>query len=320
MSISNEHWETRIGRRVRLRDLHVLLTVVHWGSMAKAAHRLRVSQPAISKSIADLEHALGVRLLDRGPRGVEPTPYGTALLRRGLAVFDELRQGVDEIAFMANPTSGEVRVGCNESLSGALLPAVIQRLSQRYPGVTVHVAQMSRPITVEIRQLRERTVDLIIGRGVLPIPEDDLNAEVLFEEPLIVVAGVESRWARRRKVKLRELLDERWILYPSHEAPGTLVKEAFHAEGLQLPRACVATGAFHLRDMLLMGGDYLTVIPACMVGVLNAKRPTVKPLPIKLAVEMRPVAMFTLKNRTLTPIADLFMKCVREVARSRSKW
>src|SRR5690349_3706936 len=100
MGMSLEHWESRIGRRVRLRDLHVLLTVVQCGSMAKAAHRLAVSQPAISKAIADLEQTLGVRLLDRGPQGVEPTLYGSVLVRRGLAVFDELRNGVTEIEFM----------------------------------------------------------------------------------------------------------------------------------------------------------------------------------------------------------------------------
>src|SRR5437660_9602027 len=163
MPRSAEQWEARIGRRIRLRDLHILLTVVQWGSMAKAAQRLAVSQPAVSKAIADLEQTLGVRLLDRGPWGVEPTMSGSALVRGGLAMFDELRQGVGEIAFLADPTAGEVRIGCNESLSAALLPAVIGRLSDQYPGVTVHVAQMSRPITVEIRELRERNVDLIIS-------------------------------------------------------------------------------------------------------------------------------------------------------------
>jgi DNA-binding transcriptional LysR family regulator len=96
--------------------------------------------------IADLEQTLGVRLLDRGPLGIEPTLYGSALVRRGLAVFDELRQAVREVEFMAGPTAGEVRIGCNESLSAALLPGVIGRLSEEYPGIIVHVAQMSRPI------------------------------------------------------------------------------------------------------------------------------------------------------------------------------
>jgi DNA-binding transcriptional LysR family regulator len=96
MSSKDDAWSARIGRRIRLRDLHVLLTVVQCGSMARAAQQLSVTQPAISKSVADLEFALGVKLLDRGPQGVEPTDYGKAFARRGLAVFDELRQGVGE--------------------------------------------------------------------------------------------------------------------------------------------------------------------------------------------------------------------------------
>ena len=311
-----QDWEARIGRRLRLRDLHVFLAVVEWRSMAKAAHRLAVTQPAVSKSVADLEHTLGIRLLDRNPQGVEITLYGSVLARRALAAFDELRQCVSEIKFIADPTAGEVRIGCNESLSAALLPAVIEGLSQKYPGVTVHVTQMSRPITVEIRELRARNVDLIIGRGIFPIPEDDLNSEILFEEPLIVVAGAQSRWARRRKLELAELLGEKSILFPRDEAPGLLVEEAFKALDLQMPHASLTTNSFHLRDMLLMTADYLTVVPACMLPVLNAKHPTVKRLPIDLGVQTRPVAIFTLKNRTLSPVAELFLQSVRTEAKS----
>lgn len=281
--------------------------------MAKAAHHLAVTQPAISKSIADLEHTLDVRLLDRNPHGVEVTLYGSVLVRRALAAFDELRQCVGEIKFLADPTAGEVRIGCNESLSAALLPAVIEGLSEQYPGITVHVAQMSRPITVEIRELRNRRVDLIIGRGIFPIPEDDLNSEILFEEPLIVVAGAQSAWARRRKV---ELAGEKWILYPPDNAPGLLVEGAFQALGLEVPQASLTTMSFHLREMLLMTGDYLTVVPACMLRVLNAKQLTVKRLPIDLGVQTRPVAIFTLRNRTLSPVAELFLQSVRSVAKS----
>src|SRR6266513_1193440 len=85
-------WDSRIGRRLRLRDLHIFFAVVQSGSMAKAATRLRVTQPAVSKAISDLEAALGVRLFDRSTQGVEPTMYGGALLKCGAAVFDELRQ------------------------------------------------------------------------------------------------------------------------------------------------------------------------------------------------------------------------------------
>jgi DNA-binding transcriptional LysR family regulator len=231
-------------------------------------------------------------------------------------VFDELRQGVGEIEFLASTTAGEVRIGCNESLSAALLPAVTELLHVEHPGVTVHVAQMSRPIAIEVRALRERNVDLIIARGEFAVPEDDVEPDVLFTEPFIVVASVHSPWARRRKLQLAELLDEKWILYPPEEAPGALVHQAFRDGGLPVPRARIATTSYHLRDTLLMTGEYLTVVPACMLPVLNAKRPTVKRLPMDLGVQTRPVAIFTLKNRTLSPVAGLFIECARSATRS----
>jgi molybdenum-dependent DNA-binding transcriptional regulator ModE len=99
----------RIGKRIKLQDVHVLMAVVQAGSMSKAARHLNTSQPNISKSIADLERALGVRLRDRHRQGIEPTDYGRALLSGGAAVFDELRQTVKNIEFLADPAAGEVR-------------------------------------------------------------------------------------------------------------------------------------------------------------------------------------------------------------------
>jgi len=132
-------WDDRIGRRVKLHDLHILMTVAELGSMGKAAERLAVSQPSISKSISDLEYAVGVRLLDRTSRGVETTAYGRALLRRGMGAFDELRQGIKDIESLTDPTVGEVRVGCPEAISAGLLSAVIDQFSRQYPRVIVSV-------------------------------------------------------------------------------------------------------------------------------------------------------------------------------------
>src|SRR5215470_10445403 len=123
----------RIGRRLKLQDLHVLMTVVEAGSMGKAAEHLNTVQPSISRSIAELEHALGVRLLDRHRQGVEPTAYGRALLDCGTAVFDDLRQGVKNIEFLADPATGEARIGGNPFLTANFACVVVDRLSRRYP-------------------------------------------------------------------------------------------------------------------------------------------------------------------------------------------
>jgi DNA-binding transcriptional LysR family regulator len=117
-------WSDRIGRRVKLRDLHILLAVAQSGSMARAADGLAVSQPVISKTIADLEHALGVRLLDRTSQGVEPTAFGRAFVDCGIAVFDELRRGVQAMEFLSDPTFGEVRIGGAAPFIDEMIPAV----------------------------------------------------------------------------------------------------------------------------------------------------------------------------------------------------
>ena len=117
-------WESQIGRRLKLHDLHVLSTVVQRGSMAKAARHHGVSQPSVSEVIANLEHGLGVRLLDRSTQGVEPTIYGDALLKRSVAVFDELKQSIRDIEFLSDAATGEVRVGCMEWFWFTHLPNV----------------------------------------------------------------------------------------------------------------------------------------------------------------------------------------------------
>src|ERR1043165_3009070 len=124
-------WSDRIGRRVKLRDLHILLAVAQTRSMGKAAADLAVSQPVISKAIADLEHALKVRLLDRSPQGVELTPYGEEVLKSGVAVFDELRRGVETLEFLSDPGSGELRVGCTEPLAAGFVGTIITRMMRR---------------------------------------------------------------------------------------------------------------------------------------------------------------------------------------------
>src|SRR5215467_12914131 len=121
--MTNMQMSDRIGRRMKLHDLHVLMTVAQAGSMSRAAQLLNTTQPAISKSIADLEYAIGVRLLDRGRQGAEPTQYGRALLDGGVAAFDDLRQAVKNIEFLADPTAGEVRVGTHIPIAG-LIPTV----------------------------------------------------------------------------------------------------------------------------------------------------------------------------------------------------
>src|SRR5438034_6216847 len=146
-------WSDRIGRRLKPRDLHVFLAVAEKGNMAKAAEQLAISRPVVSKTIAELEHTLGVRLLDRTPKGVEPTLYGRALLKRSLAVFDELRQSVSDIEFLANPSAGELRVGFAEvPAAGLVHPAVSANESAYRAGRHRHPSRFPPRSTMRSRR------------------------------------------------------------------------------------------------------------------------------------------------------------------------
>ena len=112
-------WSDRIGRRIKLRDLHILIAVADTGSMAKAAAKLRISHPAVSKAISEMEGTLGVRLIDRGSQGAELTAHGEALLRCGINVFDEMQQGLRSLEHLSDPNSGEVRLDAPKSFCTA---------------------------------------------------------------------------------------------------------------------------------------------------------------------------------------------------------
>ncbi len=307
-----QHWESRIGRRLKLRDLHVLFAVVQWGSMAKAAKQLAMSQPAVSKVIADLEDVLRVRLLDRSSRGIEPTIYAHALLKRGQVVFDELRQGVRDIEFLTDPTVGEVRVASQETFAASLLPAAIDQLSRRYPRIAVRVIQSTADL--EFRELRARWVDLALERMTGPFVADDLNIEILFNDPDFVVVGARSRWARLRKVTLAQLVNEPWAL-PSNQVTSALIADAFQAQGLEVPRARVSAPSMVLRNQLLATGRFLSVLPGSVLRH-NAKQWAQKALPVDLGVKPRVVALVTLKHRTVSPVVQLFIEHLRAVAKT----
>jgi DNA-binding transcriptional LysR family regulator len=303
----------RLSRRLKLRGLQIFDTVVKCGSMAKAASLLHVTQPAVSKAISELERAIGVRLLDRNPQGVEATVYGRALLKRGAAVFDELQQGVKEIQFLADPTAGEVRIGCGEAFGAGLLPAILERLGRQHPRIVYHLILTTSP-EEELRVLRERRVDLLLTRVEEPFSEDDMDADVLFQERLCVVAGEKSKWARRRQIELAELLDERWILTPPNTVPFALVEDAFRAKGLSVPAARAVSFSVHLRNSLLPTGRYLTILPRSCLRY-SPMRTVLKALPVDLPSKPTPVAIVTLKHRTPNPVSRIVIECAREVVR-----
>jgi DNA-binding transcriptional LysR family regulator len=305
----------RVRRRLKLRQLEILLAVADTGSMAKAATRLAITQPAISRALADAEHTLGVPLFERGAHGVAPTQYGRALLKHGIAAFDELDQGVKEIDFLADPTAGELRIGAPAGLSEGIVLDAINRLSRQYPRIVFHVVIATGDALLE--QLRQRNVELGFDRQVLVPGEEDIDLELLYDEPLVVVASVNNPWVRRRKIGLADLVNEPWTWPPPGSSYDTLIIEAFRANGLTAPCARLYSHAINLRISLAATGPFLAVVNA---GVMTkpGKYPSIRKLAVELPTTRRELHLVTLKKRILSPLAQRFVECVRDIAKSLS--
>ena len=308
--------DDRVLRRLKLSDLHLFQAVVTRGGMARAAIHLNISQPAVSKAIAALERTLGVRLLDRNPHGVEPTVYGKALINGGVAVFDELKQSVQQIADLANPDAGELRLGCTEAGAAGFVPAVIDRLSRQYPRIAFHVVTAD-PDTLTTRELPQRTIELAIGALPDSTQGTEVQSEVLFDDRHLVMAGAKNKWVTRRNIKLADLIGEPWILPPPGSIQALHIAEAFRSRGLAPPQSQVSSFSIPLCHHLLATGRFLTMHPIVMKQL--AKHLALKTLDVRFQGIRRHVGILTLKKRTLSPLALRFIACARQMARPLSR-
>ena len=301
-------WTDRIGRRLKLSDLHLFITVAEMGSMGKAAEQLAISQSSISKAIAGVEHTIGVRLLDRTANGVVPTAYGRALLKRSMGAFDELRQGIKDMEFLADPRVGEVRIGCPEAIASGLLVKVLDQFSSQYPRVKVRVSSADNMMN-ELWQVRDRQVDLLFGGVPRLFAEEDLEAEVLYDDRPFIVSGSNNRWAHRSKIEFEELLEEPWLL----PGEGFFLTEAFQSRGIAVPKFGVTTHSVYQRILLLATGRFIGMLSGSTMRFSPVDHLCV--LPVDFSPRIWPVAIVTVKYRTVSPVVQTFIDCIRDVAR-----
>ena len=308
-------WNDRVKRRLKLRDLDILMAVIEAGSMGKAASRLNISQPAISKAIVELEDALGVQLFDRGQRGVVPTPYGLALRTRSVSIFNDLRQGVQDIDFITDPTKGEIRIGLTEPIMSAIVSPVIDGLSRSYPRMFFHI--VAGDTATLYTDVAERNIELAICRMIGKLP-DELAAEILFHDSVAVMTAAANPLARRRNLKLADLANEPWVLFPYESFFGGVIAEIFRANGHEPPRLTVSTLSVHAQNKMLATGRFITVLPSFMLRLPGGNVP-LKALPVALPNTPMPIGLITVKNRMLTPVAQLFIDRIRARVKSLAR-
>lgn len=300
----------RISLRLKLKDLHTLRTIAAAGSMAKAARQLALSQPAISKAIAEMEHTLGVPLLERSSRGVHLTEFGAILCARGRVIFDELGEALGEIAHHADPSTGEVRIGTTEPMA-EIIASIVSRLSGQYPRIRYQVTMNDTGSLM--RDLRARAFDVAITRWITAPDQNDLSIDPLFNAALAVMADRGHPLMRKRTLRLTDVMEEAWCLSPPDTFLGRLVGAAFHAEGLALPPTTLTTVSIYMRLCLLAEGRFLTMLPRTML-LHPAVNTWLRALPVSLAGTVGEIAAITLKGRRINAATRLFIAAGHEVA------
>lgn len=303
----------RMNRRVKLRDLDTLMSVVSHGGMRKAATQLSLSQPAVSKAVAELEGALGVALLERSRQGIAVTAAGQVLITRAQAMFDELQQGLRELAQLRDPQAGDIRLACSEPVMGGLMAVAMARMHRRFPRVNF-IAESASTQGLQLQQLRDRHCDFVITRPNPIEMGSDILAEPLFHDRVGIVVGQRHRFARRRKLALAELVDEPWIISPVEQRADSPVVAGFAALGLPLPRFWVISGSLNARFALLASGRYVTVMPGAFLHFAAASHGLIT-LPVELPRWTAPNVLMTLHKQTLSPVVQVFLDIVRELAR-----
>ncbi|RZJ11277.1 MAG: LysR family transcriptional regulator [Rubrivivax sp.] len=299
---------------LKTRQLVLLVELGRHGSILHAARAANLTQPAASKLLADLEHALGVKLFDRLPRGVAPTWYGEVMIRRAGAALAELDAGHQEVMELLSGLSGRVSVGAVLTPSTTLLSLAVIALKARQP--RVHVAITVDTSKLMIKQLRSGELDLVIGRVLESESAAQFSFEPLTDEPHSLIVRAGHPLAGRSDLTLQELSRQSWILPPSGSILRDRLTALFLTAGLDQPQQAVETLSLPVVTSLLSQSDMVVALPEELVKpYLDAGLLAV--LDIDPGLRMDAYGIVTRRGHQLSPGAELLLACLREEARKR---
>ncbi|MFB7634775.1 LysR substrate-binding domain-containing protein [Streptomyces sp. NPDC056149] len=294
--------------RLKLRHLVLAVAIEEHGSVLRAAEHLRLAQPAVTRSLRELEDILGVELFSRGPRGAAPTLFGAAFIEHARSVLAELRRAGERITGLADGEVGTVTVGTLIAGSNVLLPRAIAALKATRPGITVVVQEA--PFDTQVPRLLDGEIDLILGR-LNPIDDQPaLRQLTLYREPVQLVARPDHPARSRPDLTLADLLQHPWVLPLRQTALRQELEEVFRDAGLPLPANRVECSSALTVRTLVRDTDMIAALPE-LVARTNGE---VLPLPIPLEPVRRTVGVTLPDRRPLTPSARLMLDHLEEQA------
>jgi len=296
---------------ITLKQLRTLIAIAENGGVAAAARAANVSQPAMTRSLRDLERALEVRLFTRSPSGMSPTPFGQALLARARRVFAELSAAEQEISALRGSPQGRIVIGTLPFMRSSLVPLAVSRFLDDHPEIEISLVDES--YETMLRGVCDGVIDLMVGTlRETPLPPE-LRSEVLFEDPLCVIAGSNHPLCSKRKVSIRDLADADWVLPGRNFRQRQQLELIFADAGFPPPRTSVEAISLSTVRTLLMESNRLTVASRQRILYEEAAG-DLAILPIALPGTRRPIGIVLRRDALPSPTQRTLIKHITEAA------
>lgn len=294
--------------RLKLRQLRLLTAVAEEGTVLRGSQVLNIAQPAATKSIKELEDALGVQLFERSSRGVTPTDFGHVMIRHAKLILAQLRHASEEMQSLDEGLSGRVYVGTLLAASPSLLPRTLTLLRERRPGIAVTVTEGT--IDRLMPSLRTGDIDVVLGRLPEHREREGLDQELLYLDSISIVARAAHPLVKRKEISLVELVDQAWIMPPPQTSLRRQLDFAFRSEGIEPPVDVIESVSILTNHSLLIATDMVAAMPTQVASVQAG----LCILPIVVDAASSRIGATTRGSAALSAAADYFMSVVREVA------
>lgn len=303
-------------RRLKLRHLQLLVTLDDQRHLGRTASHLHTSQPAVSRTLAEIEVAVSEKLFSRTAKGTFPTAAGEVLVRHARQALQVLRNADEEIGVLREGLNGRLRIGTNYSSAAYIVPNALILLTESAPRLRVTVREAS--LDSLLPELVGRKLDAIVARLDRRVAREELEFHKLFDEPMSLVAGRAHPLAARRKLRWSDLQDFSWIL-PLEDNPVREGLEAlFLRNGMRQVAARIECGSILVNSVLLNGTDAISVLPGS-VALHYEKLGLLRTLPLSLPQIFGPIGLITTREQPQPDGLQLFAKCLGRVSPKRSE-
>ena len=296
------------GQNLRLRQLRIVAAVAEHESVLKASRALGMSQPAVTKTLREVEDIAGVAIFDRLPRGVLLNDYGRAFVARARRILAEIERVGEDIAHVADGRAGTIVVGALPSAASGLMPASLARFRNAHPGLVARVVHGR--MDQLLPRLAAGSLDIVVGRLYEPQVPDDFRRQVLYDEPISILCRAGHPVLERANPTLDAIARFDFVLPSLEQRMGQDVERAVAALGLEPASPPLRSTSLSFIRELLLGSDTLTVLPRMMLAG-DLLRRAVRIVPLHVPMPSRPAGLITLRHRKPSPGIDALVAILR---------